>query len=338
MKKPICLNPTCSLHGSVESSHIIRYGFYRTTAGKRRRYRCVRCGQTFSTTKGTPYYRLQHRRTTFDTVVTLRVEGVSLSAIARVERLAWNTVARWLERAGAVCRRFSHGRTTGFAVEELQADEIRSFTGGKRRPTWVFAAIEVGSRLWTSTVVGRRSYRNTLALVRDVASRMTFTTCPVIVTDGFEFYGTVIRRVFGPAALYAQVIKTRRHDRVVRVDRRVVIGAAWRFNHALTHSEDSSTVNTSFIERLNLTIRQGSSLLVTTDAVPCARAGHARSAPGVATLLLQLRSAAWGAEVRTRDADAGDAGGACHAAADASGHLRVPAARRLVAERRAGVR
>ena len=261
MKKPRCLNPECSLPGNAASSRIIRYGFYRTTAGKRRRYRCVGCGQTFSSTKGTLYYRLQHRRTTFDTVVTLRVEGVSLSAIARAERLAWNTVARWLERAGAVCRRFNHGRTTGFVATELQADEIRSFTGGKTRPTWVFAAIEVWSRLWTSTVVGRRSYRNTLALVRDVASRMTFTTCPVIVTDGFEFYGTVIRRVFGPAALYAQVIKTRRHDRVVRVDRRAVIGAAWRFDHALMHSEDSSTVNTSFIERLNLTIRQGSAYL-----------------------------------------------------------------------------
>ena len=260
MKKPRCLNPTCSLHGNVESSHIIRYGFYRTTAGKRRRYRCIKCGQTFSTTKGTPYYRLQHRRTTFDTVVTLRVEGVNISAIARVERLAWNTVARWLERA-TVCRRFNHGRTTGFVATELQADEIRSFTGGKTRPTWVFAAIEVWSRLWTSTVVGRRSYRNTLALVRDVASRMTFVTGPLIVTDGFEFYGTAIRRVFGPAALYAQVIKTRRHDRVVRVERRAVIGAAWRFDEALTHSEDSSTVNTSFIERLNLTIRQSSAYL-----------------------------------------------------------------------------
>ena len=160
-----------------------------------------------------------------------------------------------------MCRRFSDGRTTGFVATELQADEIRSFTGGKTRPTWVFAAIEVGSRLWTSTVVGRRSYRNTLALVRDVAARMASTTCPLIVTDGFEFYGTVIRRVFGPAALYAQVIKTRRHDRVVRVQRRAVIGAAWRFDHALTHSEDSSTVNTSFIERLNLTIRQGSAYL-----------------------------------------------------------------------------
>ena len=164
-----------------------------------------------------------------DSVVTLRVEGVSLSAIARIERLAWNTVARWLERAAAVCRHCSHGRTTGFVATELQADEIRSFTGGKTRPAWGCAAIEVWSRLWTSTVVGRRSYRNTLALVRDVATRMKFAAGPLIVTDGFEFYGTVIRRVVGPAALDAQVIKTRRHDRGVRVERRAVIGAAWRW-------------------------------------------------------------------------------------------------------------
>ena len=54
---------------------------------------------------------------------------------------------------------------------------------------------------------------------------------------------------------------TRRHDRVVRVERRAVIGAAWRLDQALTHSEDSPTVNTSFIERLNLTIRQRSTYL-----------------------------------------------------------------------------
>ena len=45
-------------------------------------------------------------------------------------------------------------------------------------------------------------------------SRMSHAVGPLIVTDGFEFYGTVVRRVFGPADLYAQVIKTRRHDRV----------------------------------------------------------------------------------------------------------------------------
>ena len=256
LKNRRCLNPACTFHGKVGSGNIVRHGFYTTRSGKRRRYRCVRCAKTFSSTKGTPYYRLQHRRATFDTVVALRVEGVSISAVARVEGIAWNTVARWLEKAADACRRFNSGRISGFGVEELQADEIRSFAGSKDRSTWIFAAIEVGSRLWPSTVVGRRSYRNTLALVRDVADRMDFQGLPLIVTDGFDFYEKVVRRVFGPAVLYAQVLKTRSNDRIVKVERRELLGARWRFEEALKNSEDSSTLNTSFIERLNLTIRQ----------------------------------------------------------------------------------
>ena len=256
-----CLNPACPLHGQVGAGNIVRHGFYTTRSGRRRRYQCVGCGKTFSSTKGTPYYRLQHPRATFDTVVALRVEGVSISAIARVERIAWNTVARWLEKAADTCRRFNNGRITGFTVEELQADEIRSFIGAKTRTTWIFVAIEVWSRLWLSTVVGRRSYRNTLALVRDVSSRMDFAKLPLIVTDGFDFYEKVVRRVFGAAALYAQVLKTRRNDRIVKVERRALMGASWRFEEALNNAEDSSTLNTSFIERLNLTIRQSSAYL-----------------------------------------------------------------------------
>jgi IS1 family transposase len=97
-------------------------------------------------------------------------------------------VARWLEKAADACRRFNGRTIAGFAVEELQADEIRTFAGSKDRPTWVFAAIEVWSRLWPTTIVGRRSYRNTLALIRDVSSRMDFAKLPLIVTDGFDFY------------------------------------------------------------------------------------------------------------------------------------------------------
>jgi hypothetical protein len=47
----------------------------------------------------------------------------------------------------------------------------------------------------------------------------------------------------------------------VKVERRELMGAAWRFEEALKNSEDSSTLNTSFIERLNLTIRQSSAYL-----------------------------------------------------------------------------
>ena len=64
-----------------------------------------------------------------------------------------------------------------------------------------------------------------------------------------------------PACLYGQVLKTRRNDRIIKVERRALHGAAWRFEDALNNSEDSSTLNTSFIERLNLTIRQSSAYL-----------------------------------------------------------------------------
>ena len=242
-------------------------------------------------------------------MVALRVEGVSISAIARVEGIAWNTVARWLEHAADVCRGFNQSRMAGFVVEELQADEIRSFVGGKTRPTWIFLAIEVESRLWPSTVTGRRSYRNTLALLRDIANRMEFERLPLIVTDGFDFYEKVVRRVFGPAVLYGQVLKMRRHDRIVQVERRERMGASWRFEEQLNNSEDSSTLNTSFIERMNLTIRQGSAYLSRRTL------SHARSADKLAAHLELLRchynfvrphgALKFGREVRTPAMQAG---------------------------------
>ena len=97
-----------------------------------------------------------------------------------------------------MCRRFNHRRIAGFAAEELQADEIRTFAGKKKTPSWVFVTIEVWSRLWPSTVTGRRSYRNTHALLRN--------------------------------------------DRIIKVERRALHGAAWRFEDALNNSEDSSTL------------------------------------------------------------------------------------------------
>ena len=90
---------------------------------------------------------------------------------------------------------------------------------------------------------------------------MNLEQIPLITTDGFGFYEKVIGRVFGPACLYGQVIKTRRNDRIVKVERRAVIGDGWRLEQALHDSEDSVKLNTSFVERLNLTIRQGSAYL-----------------------------------------------------------------------------
>jgi transposase-like protein/IS1 family transposase len=259
MKIPRC--PHCRPSGETACGSVIRFGFYQTRWGKRRRYLCQICDTTFCSNSGTPYYRLQHRRATFDQVANLSVEGLNKSAIARVEGIGWNTVDRWLEKASDCGRRFNDQKTTGFTATEIQADEIRTIVHGKQQPTWIFAAIEVWSRLWSATVVGRRSYENTLTLFRDIAARANDHDIPLITTDGFEFYERVVGQVFGPACIYGQVIKTRRNNRVIKVERRAVIGTEARFEERLQRSEDSSKLNTSFIERLNLTIRQGSAYL-----------------------------------------------------------------------------
>ena len=147
-----CLNATCSKYGVKGAGNIRPHGFMQTKHGKRRRWICKACGTTLSTNTGTPYLRIHSSRTAFDRVAALRVEGVSISAIGRVTGHGWNTVARWLERAGVAAGKFNDAKLKGFELIELQLDELCTFVGGKIDVTWNFTAIEVSARLWPVVV------------------------------------------------------------------------------------------------------------------------------------------------------------------------------------------
>ena len=229
-------------------------------------------GGTLSTNTGTAYSGLCCTRREFDQVASLRVEGVSISATARVTGHSRNTIARWLERASTAAERFNDRMLCGFDLIELQADELCTFVGNKRKTVWLFATIEVSSRLWAGSVLGRRSDQNARAVINDVIRRGRVVGRPLIATDGFEYYVGAVGGLFGSTCVYGQVLKTRRNNRVIRVERRVKIGTASRLKAALWESEDSETLNTSFVERLNLTIRQASAYLRRRS--PC----HARGA------------------------------------------------------------
>lgn len=185
MLKTCCPNPACSSFRQAGGSNIIRYGFFSLGHGRRRRYRCSACGKTFSSTRETPYYRLHCTRRDFDDVAAMSVEGVSRSAIARVKGISWNTVARWLERAAAAAGRFNDRMIKGYELREIQADEIRTFLVSKDSITWIMTSIEVWSRLWPSTVVGRRCYRNIRRLMEDTHRRGHLEHIPLVTTDGF---------------------------------------------------------------------------------------------------------------------------------------------------------
>jgi hypothetical protein len=99
---------------------------------------------------------------------------------------------------------------------------------------------------------------------------------PLFLTDALKAYGTALLSHFGswgqpprrqakgplpkprwlplPELLYAQVVKSYRRRRVVGVKHRVVFGTLNRVKHVLAAC--GWQINTAFIERLNLSIRQ----------------------------------------------------------------------------------
>jgi transposase-like protein len=181
-----CPNPACPFCGQFGKGNIIRHSYYTTTQGRRRRYRCKKCGRTFSSTHGSPYYRLHNRRSLFDEVIDMGVHGIAISATARIKRFSWGTVSRWLELAARHAERFNHQKLRGFVIHELQADEIRTFAGDKEQGIWVLTNLEVWSRLWISVVVGRRSFRSIKTGILNTLRRGRIEHRFLFTTDGFE--------------------------------------------------------------------------------------------------------------------------------------------------------
>ena len=256
-----CQNEKCQDFRKYGEGNIIRHSKYKTRQGRRRRYLCKTCKKTFCSTKGTPYYRLHKFRSDFDEVVDMTIEGVGISSISRIKLLSWNTIASWQYLACQAAGEFNNQNLKGVKLIELQADEICTFAGTKKKPVWIFVAIEVWSRMWISKVVGSRNYRNVKTLLNQVIDSCRIVNPFIFTTDGFEPYSWATRNLLSPICLYAQVIKKRRKNRVINVEHRLIIGTRQKMEQLLFESEDSTTINTSFIERLNLTIRQGCAYL-----------------------------------------------------------------------------
>src|SRR6267142_5956966 len=132
------------------------------------------------------------------------------------------------------------------------------------------------SKLLLAIAVGDRTLAMAQCFVHHVAQVLASDCAPLLLTDGFREYLTALLTHYGhwvqpprrqdkgpnpkprwmplPQLLYAQVVKTVRRRRLVRVRHRVVFGTLDAVNHVLAPL--GCQINTAFVERLNLTIRQ----------------------------------------------------------------------------------
>ncbi len=117
------------------------------------RYRCTRCGHTFTATTNTPFYRLRHAHDLVTLVLTLLAHGCPIAAIVAAFGLDERTVRSWLHRAGAPGAALHAHLVQDVAVGQVQADEIRARVRGGA--AWVALALALPSRGASSAPAAR---------------------------------------------------------------------------------------------------------------------------------------------------------------------------------------
>jgi IS1 family transposase len=218
-------------------------------------------------------------------------EGLGIRATAQVFEVAPNTVLQWLVEAAEQLRAFSASCLCDLPLEQLQLDELyavlRAVKDGdlreaeairrlERSPYWVWTAMDPTSKLLVVVEVGSRTLAMAQRVVHQVTRVLAPGCLPLFLTDGLKDYATALLTHFGswrqperrqdkgprpkprwmplPALLYAQVVKSYRRPRLVGVKHRVVFGTRLAIEQVLARCD--WTINTAFVERLNLDIRQ----------------------------------------------------------------------------------
>jgi len=137
--------------------------------------------------------------------------------------------------------------------------------------------------------VGEHTLARAQALLHQIAQIVAPGCVPLFLSDGYAHYLTAIVTHFGhwvqpprrqargvapkprwmplPTLLYAQVVKTMRRRRLVRVSHRVVCGSFEAVQQVLAAC--GWQMNTAFVERLNLSLRQRVAAMRRRSATSC---------------------------------------------------------------------
>ena len=261
------------------------------SGGPWRQFQCTSCKGYFLETHGTLFHGKQAAVELIVRVLACLAEGLGIRATARVFEVAPHTVLQWLSEAAEQLRAFSAYVLCDLHLEQLQLDELyavlRAVKDGdlsedeaiarlERSPLWVWTAMDPKSKLLVVVDMGTRTLAMAQRVVHQVTRVLAPGCVPLFMTDGLKDYGTALLTHFGhwiqperrqdkgpmpkargmplPELLYAQVVKSYRRRRIVGVRHRVVFGSRLAIEQILARC--GWTINTAFVERLNLDIRQ----------------------------------------------------------------------------------
>src|SRR5881275_2061755 len=284
-----CPNPDCAYRGWVGWGNLRANS--HPSGGPWRQLLCVVCRRYFLETLGTLFHGKCASVELIVRVIACLAEGVGIRGTARVFEVDPNTVLQWLVEAAEQLHAFSRHVLHDVRVRQVQLDELFALLSAvkagevsqtealerlERSPQWVWVAMDPESKLVLAIDVGDRTLAMAQRLVHQVVQVLAPDCAPLFLTDGFKEYLTALLTHYGhwvqsprhqaagpapkprwlplPQLLYAQVVKTVRRRRLVRVTHRVVFGTLEAVQQVLAAC--GWQINTAFVERLNLSLRQ----------------------------------------------------------------------------------
>src|SRR5262245_20226011 len=284
-----CPNPACAYRGWIGWGNLRANG--HPSGGPWRQLLCIVCRGYFLETIGTIFHGKRASVELIVRVIACLAEGLGIRGTARVFEVDPNTVLQWLVEAAEQLRAFSCHVLHDVRVRQVQLDELFALLNAvkdgavsaadaierlERAPQWVWVAMDPESKLLLAMDLGDRTLATAQRFVHHVVQILAPDCAPLFLTDGFREYLTALLTHYGawvqlprrqakralpkprwmplPQLLYAQVVKTMRRRRLVRVRHRVVFGTLEAVQQVLAAC--GWQIQTAFVERVNLSIRQ----------------------------------------------------------------------------------
>jgi IS1 family transposase/transposase-like protein len=267
-----CPSTYCPYYGITDGRvhALVGYGHHGAT-DHIQDFRCQACGTKVSARRGTALYRLKTPPARVGEVLSALAEGLDVAAAVRVFGHGEGTIARWQARAARHADRLHDRLLRGLHLPHVQLDELRARLRAHRAVLWLWVALDPVTKLVPAVHLGPRTQASAHTLIHALATRLAPGCFPVFTSDGLRLYYYALTAHFGQwlaagrhrawrvagALLYGQVKKVYRQRRLVGVLPRVAVGTSARLAAALRALGFSGRVNTAFVERVNLTLRQG---------------------------------------------------------------------------------
>ncbi len=238
-------------------------------------FRCQACHITFSARRHTPLYRLKTPSQRIAMVLTALAEGLDLSAAERVFGYRQATITIWLTRAGEHAQTLHERSFCHLQLPYLQLDELRTRLRSYTQVLWLWLAVDPCTKILPVLHLGPRTQNVAHLLIHSLRQILAPGCVPLFTSDGLNLYFYALTAHFGQwlevghcgrkarqwqvtaGLIYAQVKKSYRQRKLVRVTHVMRLGTQANLKIALQGMGFSGRLNTAFIERVNLTVRHG---------------------------------------------------------------------------------